>query len=164
MALIDPIMQKAEKQILDLQEKLNAGEITYEEYLRQTKAVVDEAVNEAKDLGDDAYEIYEAAGVKQDSYSASASSKGFQTMSQETGSELNGRFTDIQGQTHRIAEAVEFNKGMQQQQTMYLQSVSETLAAIHINTDSIEKHTRALADIKGDISAMRRTMDNGGGM
>lgn len=164
MALIDPIMQKAEDEILDLQNKLKAGDITYEEYLRQTKAVVDEAANKAKDRADDASEIYEAAGVKQDSYSASASSKGFQTMSQETGSELNGRFTDIQGQTHRIAEAVEFNKGMQQQQTMYLQSVSETLAAIHINTDSIEKHTRALADIKGDISAMRRTMDNGGGM
>lgn len=164
MALIDPIMQEAEDKILDLQKKLKAGDITYEEYLRQTKEVVDEAANKAKDRADDASEIYEAAGVKQDSYSASASSKGFQTMSQETGSELNGRFTDIQGQTHRIAEAVEFNKGLQQQQTMYLQSVSETLAAIHVNTDSIEKHTRALTDIKGDISAMRRTMDNGGGM
>lgn len=163
MALIDPIMQEAEDKILDLQKKLEAGEITYDEYLQQTKAVVDEAANKAKDRADDASEIYEAAGVKQDSYSASASSKGFQTMSQETGSELNGRFTDIQGQTHRIAEAVEFNKGMQQQQTMYLQSVSETLAAIHTNTDSIEKHTRALANIESDINAMRRTMDNGGG-
>ncbi|MBO7263168.1 MAG: hypothetical protein J6U93_01455, partial [Alistipes sp.] len=82
----------------------------------------------------------------------------------ETGSELNGRFTDIQGQTHRIAEAVEFNRGMQQQQTLYLQSVSETLAAIHTNTDSIEKHTRTLARIDANIDSMRRTMDNGGGI
>jgi hypothetical protein len=164
MALIQPILDKAEADVLELQKKLEAGEITYDEYLRQTKAVVYEAANKAKDLVDDASEIYEAAGVGQDSYSSSATSKGFQTMSQETGSELNGRFTDIQGQVHIIAEAVEFNKSMQQQQTLYLQSVSETLAAIKTDTDSIEKHTRALADIKGDISAMRRTMDNGGGI
>jgi hypothetical protein len=164
MALIQPILDKAEADVLELQKKLEAGEITYDEYLRQTKTVVDEAANKAKDRVDDASELYEAAGIEKGSGPTQATSKGFQTMSQETGSELNGRFTDIQGQVHIIAEAVEFNKSMQQQQTLYLQSVSETLAAIKTDTDSIEKHTRALADIKGDISAMRRTMDNGGGI
>ena len=161
MALIDPIMQKAEEQILDLQEKLNAGEITYEEYLRQTKAVVDEAVNEAKDRGDDAYEIYEAAGVKQDSYSASASSKGFQTMSQETGSELNGRFTDIQGQTHRIAEAVEFCKSLHIENLSQVQSINATVAMIHNDTSLIAQHTKALASMKADIASIRRSIDDG---
>ena len=165
MALIQPIMDNAQKKVLELQEKLNAGEISYEEYLKQTSAILNNTINEAKGATEDAYDMYEAAGIEQNgSGSSSATSKGFQTMSQETGSELNGRFTDIQGQVHIIAEAMEFNKEVQQQQTLYLQSVSETLAAIKTDTDSIEKHTRALANIESDISAMRRTMDNGGGL
>jgi hypothetical protein len=83
-------------------------------------------------------------------------------MSQQTGSELNGRFTDIQGQTHRIAEAVEFNRSINVQQTKMLQSVNDTLAQIHNDTVAIEKHTRVLDDMSKDIAAMRRTMDNGG--
>lgn len=169
-ALVQPILDKYQLLI----DEANLEEMSPEERIAELTRLIGEMSQEvlavkgevdatAAQVRHDA-EDAGITGVYDGNYSASASSKGFQTMSQETGSELNGRFTDIQGQTHRIAEAVEFNKGMQQQQTMYLQSVSETLAAIHINTDSIEKHTRALADIKGDISAMRRTMDNGGGM
>lgn len=161
MALIDPIMQEAEEKILDLQNKLKAGDITYEEYLRQTKEVVDEAANKAKDRADDASEIYEAAGVKQDSYSASASSKGFQTMSQETGSELNGRFTDIQGQTHRIAEAVEFCKSLHIENLSQVQSINATVAMIHNDTWLIAKHTKALALMQIDIASIRRSIDDG---
>jgi hypothetical protein len=82
-------------------------------------------------------------------------------MSQETGSELNGRFTDIQGQTHRIADAVEFMKGLQVQHTQHMQSVSNTLASIHTNTTLIEQHTRELSSISTDINVMRRAIDNG---
>lgn len=161
MALIQPILDKAEADVLELQKKLEAGEITYDEYLRQTKAVVDEAANKAKDLVDDASEIYEAAGVGQDSYSSSATSKGFQTMSQETGSELNGRFTDIQGQTHRIAEAVEFCKSLHIENLTQVQSINTTVAMIHNDTSLIAEHTRALAQMRDDLASIRRSMDNG---
>ena len=87
--------------------------------------------------------------------------KGFQTMSQETGSELNGRFTDIQGQTHRIADAVEFMKGLQGQHTQHMQSVSNTLASIHNDTSLIAEHTKALARMDANLDAMRRAIDNG---
>lgn len=105
--------------------------------------------------------IAEATGYDATSASQQATSKGFQAMSQETGSELNGRFTDIQGQTHRIAEAVEFMQGIQMQQSQYLQSVSSTLASIHNDTSLIAEHTKALGEIRNDISVMRRAMDNG---
>lgn len=160
-ALFDPILKDAEDKAFALNNQLKAGEITYDEYLAALKELMTDTTNQLLDLKDEAADTYEAAGIKQGSGSSSATSKGFQTMSQETGSELNGRFADIQGQVHIIADAVEFNKSMQQQQTLYLQSVSETLAGIKTDTDGIERHTRALADIKDDISAMRRTMDNG---
>lgn len=169
-ALVQPILDKYQQ----LVDEANLEEMSPEERIaeltrligqmsQEVLAVKDEVDATASQVRQDA-EDAGITGVYDGSRSSSATSKGFQTMSQETGSELNGRFTDIQGQTHRIAEAVEFNKSIQQQQTLYLQSVSETLAAIHTNTDSIERHTRALASIKSDISAMRRTMDNGGGI
>lgn len=162
MALFQPIMEEAEDKVFKLQKKLDAGKISYEEYLRQTQAILDEAKSKAQDRTEDAYDMYEAAGIEQNgSGSSSATSKGFQTMSQETGSELNGRFTDIQGQTHRIAEAVEFCRGLQAQQAQHLQSVSSTLASIHNDTSLIAQHTKALGEIRDDISVMRRAIDNG---
>jgi hypothetical protein len=169
-ALVQPILDKYQ-QLID---EANLEEMSPEERIAEltrligqmsqevlaVKGEVDATASQVRQDAEDAG----ITGVYGGSSSSSATSKGFQTMSQETGSELNGRFTDIQGQAHIIAEAVEFNKEVQQQQALYLQSVSETLAAIKTDTDSIEKHTRALANIESDISAMRRTMDNGGGL
>lgn len=162
MALIQPIMDEAEEQILMLQDQLRAGDISYEDYLSQTQAIVDEAVSKARDRTDDAYDMYEAAGIEEnDNYSSSASSKGFQTMSQETGSELNGRFTDIQGQTHRIAEAVEFCKSLHIENLSQVQSINATVAMIHNDTSLIAQHTRALALMQTDIASIRRSIDEG---
>ncbi len=161
MALIQPIMDEAEAELLELQKKLRDGDITYEEYLQQTKAVVDEAANKAKDRADDASELYEAAGIEQGSGSTQATSKGFQTMSQETGSELNGRFTDIQGQTHRIAEAVEFCKSLHIENLTQVQSINATVAMIHNDTSLIAQHTKVLANINANLDALRRSVDDG---
>lgn len=88
-------------------------------------------------------------------------SKGFQTMSQETGSELNGRFTDIQGQTHRIADAVEFCKSLHLENLTQVQSINATVAMIHNDTSLIAQHTKALANIDANLDALRRSVDNG---
>lgn len=90
-----------------------------------------------------------------------AHSKGFQTMSQETGSELNGRFTDIQGQTHRIAEAVEFCRDLHASHSQHLQSISNTLASIHNDTSMIATHTSALSAMKEDLGMLRRAIYDG---
>lgn len=105
--------------------------------------------------------IAEATGYDAALASQQATSKGFQAMSQETGSELNGRFTDIQGQTHRIAEAVEFMQGIQMQQSQYLQSVSSTLASIHNDTSLIAEHTKTLGQIGFDLAMIKRAVANG---
>lgn len=162
MALIQPIMDNAQKKVLELQKKLNAGEISYEEYLKQTSDILNNTINEAKGATEDAYDMYEAAGIeKNGSGSSSATSKGFQTMSQETGSELNGRFTDIQGQTHRIAEAVEFCKSLHIENLTQVQSINATVAMIHNDTSLIATHTQVLAQMRGDLEAIRRSIDDG---
>ncbi len=162
MALIQPIMDNAQKKVLELQEKLNAGKISYEEYLKQTSAILNNTINEAKGATEDAYDMYEAAGIEQNGSSlSSATSRGFQSMSQETGSELNGRFTDIQIQTHRIAEAVEFCKSLHIENLTQVQSINATVAMIHNDTSLIATHTKVLANINANLDALRRSVDNG---
>jgi tape measure domain-containing protein len=167
-AFIQPILDKYDEAI----KAMNAENMSPEERMARltqligdmskevlaTQDVVDEAAQrvreEAEANGIDG--VYDSEGTSQ-----SATSKGFAAMSQETGSELNGRFTDIQGQTHRIAEAVEFCRNIQASHLQHLQSVSNTLASIHNDTTLIASHTRALSEIRDDISTIRRSIDNG---
>lgn len=170
-AFIQPLLEQAQDGIEALNQQRSEGGLSDEEYMRELMGITSTLMGNAQDAGEglNAYleqmrQMAKEMGIdifESDSAKNSAHAKGFQTMSQETGSELNGRFTDIQGQTHRIADAVEFMKGLQVQHTQHMQSVSNTLASIHTNTTLIEQHTRELSSISADINVMRRAIDNG---
>lgn len=106
----------------------------------------------AKEMGFDMNNISQTA----------TTARGFQTMSQETGSELNGRFTDIQGQTHRISEAVEFIKSLNASQLQQTTSISETVALIRTDTIRIAENTSVLTQMAADISSIKSDISNGG--
>lgn len=170
-AFIQPLLEQAQQGINALNDQKSEGTLSDEEYMRQLMEITSTLMGNAQATGEDmnAYLEYIRQmadelgidGVLDSDNKDTTYAKGFQAMSQETGSELNGRFTDIQGQTHRIAEAVEFCRGLQAQQAQHLQSVSSTLASIHNDTSLIAQHTKALGEIRDDISVMRRAMDNG---
>lgn len=170
-AFIQPLLEQAQDGIEALNKQRSEGGMSDEEYMRELMGITSTLMGNAQDAGegmaaylDTMRQMAKEMGIdvfESDSAKNSTHAKGFQAMSQETGSELNGRFTDIQGQTHRIADAVEFMKGLQVQHTQHMQSVSNTLASIHTNTTLIEQHTRELSSISADINVMRRAIDNG---
>jgi len=99
-------------------------------------------VDEAMKLRD---ELAAATGydkISQESTSQSASSKGFQTMSQGTGEELNGRFTALQ-----IAGEEIKNQNIIQSQSLNLLTVKAD-AILSMNTE-----TRNIADDTRDLIA-----------
>lgn len=102
----------------------------------------------------------EAMGFDMDGVGQEATARGFQAMSQDTGDELNGRFTDIQGKTTAINEAVQYIKSLSVSQLQQTTSISETLAQIHNDTSLIEKHTRELSLIREGIDRMNRNIEN----
>ena len=115
------------------------NELTEEE----RKALQDEYmqyVDEAMKLRD---ELAAATGydkISQESTSQSASSKGFQTMSQDTGEELNGRFTALQ-----IAGEEIKNQNIIQSQSLNLLTVkADALLSINTETRNIADDTRDL--------------------
>lgn len=99
-----------------------------------------EMVDEAMKLRD---ELAAATGydkISQEAASQSASSKGFQTMSQDTGEELNGRFTALQ-----IAGEEIKNQNIIQSQSLNLLTVkADALLSINTETRNIADDTRDL--------------------
>ena len=97
-------------------------------------------VDEAMKLRD---ELAAATGydkISQESTSQSASSKGFQAMSQDTGEELNGRFTALQ-----IAGEEIKNQNIIQSQSLNLLTVkADALLSINTETRNIADNTRDL--------------------
>lgn len=97
-------------------------------------------VEEAMKLRD---ELAAATGydkISQESTSQSASSKGFQVMSQDTGEELNGRFTALQ-----IAGEEIKNQNIIQSQSLNLLTVkADALLSINTETRNIADDTRDL--------------------
>ena len=97
-------------------------------------------VDEAMKLRD---ELAAATGydkISQEAASQSASSKGFQTMSQDTGEELNGRFTALQ-----IAGEEIKNQNIIQSQSLNLLTVkADALLSINTETRNIADDTRDL--------------------
>lgn len=97
-------------------------------------------VDEAMKLRD---ELAAATGydkISQEAVSQSTSSKGFQTMSQDTGEELNGRFTALQ-----IAGEEIKNQNIIQSQSLNLLTVkADALLSINTETRNIADDTRDL--------------------
>ena len=97
-------------------------------------------VDEAMKLRD---ELAAATGydkISQESYSQSSSSRGFQAMSQDTGEELNGRFTALQITGEEIK-----NQNIIQSQSLNLLTVkADALLSINTETRNIADDTRDL--------------------
>ena len=97
-------------------------------------------VDEAMKLRD---ELAAATGydkISQESTSQSASSKGFQVMSQDTGEELNGRFTALQ----IAGEEIKFQSIIQSQSLNLLTVKADALLSINTETRNIADDTRDL--------------------
>lgn len=162
-AFIKDFVDDAQAQV----DALNEEDISGEEKVKRLVGILKQLSNDvlgAQDEVNAALEQMEAEGVSVDRSSGqqSASSGGFQTMSQETGSELNGRFTDIQGKVTYINEAVQFMKSLSASQVQHTASISETVALIRNDTMRIEEHTRVLGQMAADIASIKSDISNGG--
>ena len=107
----------------------------------EKKDLQDEYMNIAKNAKEERDKLFEAAGIPRSSSSSqSATSGGSETMNQETGSELNGRFTDIQMTTRNIdAKVLTVEEGMK-----LLNERTEKLCASNYDIRNIADEIRTI--------------------
>ena len=98
------------------------------------------------------------AGESADAQSASV--RGFQAMSQETGDELNGRFTAIQGDIHDIKA---FILQITDNGTMLLNEaidIRDIMIQLNGNVADIRSYTRVLPEMNDTLKSMNRKLDD----
>lgn len=105
-------------------------------------------------------EAYEIAGINPniDTDKQSAAARGFQGMDQETGNELNGRFTAIQGDVHDIKSSVlqaVVNGTQQLNETI---NIRDIMIQLHGNVADIRTYTRVLPEMSETLTAMNRKL------
>ena len=132
-----------------------------EELRKQYDEIVDAAVSERNNLA----EIF---GWTSESTQQSASSKGFQSMSQDTGDELNGRFTALQIAGEEIKnQMINAVVGLNSLVSISTSS-NATLSSIleqHVKTngylEDIVKYTKPILDFESKFDRMITILNNG---
>ena len=114
-----PIIEKAQKQMLDVMQNTGlSDEQKFQQWTMILGELVDNVVNE-QEYANSLYEEYRKKAAEKgfdilgvdESSSQSSSQKGFAAMSQDTGEELNGRFTALQMSNEEIKNSMLFILG-----------------------------------------------------
>lgn len=117
---------------------LNAGEL---ETLRsEYMNIVNDAINERNQIAD-------ALGFKKSATEQNSTSGGFQTMSQDTANELNGRFTAIQVDVSSVRQMMAELQGISLNNMGYLEDIAKNtfqLYEINERLGKIEQNTARL--------------------
>ena len=117
---------------------LNAGEL---ETLRsEYMNIVNDAINERNQIAD-------ALGFKKSATEQNSTSGGFQTMSQDTANELNGRFTAIQMDVSSVRQMMAELQGISLNNMGYLEDIAKNtfqLYEINERLGKIEQNTARL--------------------
>lgn len=89
-----------------------------------------------------------------------ASARGFQSMSQETGNELNGRFTDIQSKVIDIRDyilQITANGTLQLNETI---NIRDIMIQINGNVADIRGYAKVLPAMNDTLASMNRKLEN----
>lgn len=165
-----PLFEEAQKQMLTAME--NASGLSPEKQFEQYTNIIDSLVSSVEDKQDDVMRMLEAfreAGNKHnldlftpdnDASAQTASTRGYQVMSQDEGEEMNGRLSDVQAKTGNILAAVEFVKSLSAEQLNRTTDIRDIMIQLNGNVADIRSYTRVLPTMNETLTSMNRKLDN----
>ena len=166
-SFLAPIADNIQKQI----EEINKNtDLTTEERLNALMGLTDTFINDALAQQDNARTFWEeiekrakelgidisgASGKQQ-----SATTRGFEAMSQDTASELNGRFTDMQGKMNILVSGMDMLRGIKVQEFRQIVNIRDIIIQLHGNVADIRTYARVLPEMNTTLMAMNRKLDD----
>lgn len=171
-ATLAPIFEKASKQITDL---YSNQDLTDKERMNSAFDIINSVINQAggaikdaTDLMDYAKKIAAESGVdiyQSESQTQKATTGGFQTMSQDTGTELNGRFTAMQISMENMNSAI-VPIGIdiaaikaQNQQMAATADEHRNISLLQLgHLEDINRNTKQLFEMNDTLTAIKRDM------
>ena len=137
---------KASGVISDLIDNVNKGTEDYNKLLEQFQQI-------AEEKGIDIFHPDTES-------SQSGTSRGFATMSQDTASELNGRFTDIQGKINILVEQSQFGRSLSIEQLNMTTDMRDIMIQINGNVADIRTFTKVLPEMSNKLDQIARNTAN----
>lgn len=166
-SFLAPIADNIQKQI----EEINKNtDLTTEERLNALMGLTDTFINDALAQQDNARTFWEeiekrakelgidisgASGKQQ-----SATTRGFEAMSQDTASELNGRFTDMQGKMNILVSGMDMLRGIKVQEFRQIVNIRDIIIQLNGNVADIRTYARVLPEMNTTLMAMNRKLDD----
>lgn len=89
-----------------------------------------------------------------------ATSRSFQAMSQDTGDELNGRFTDMQGKMNILVNGMELLRSINMDTRNVTFDIRDIMIQLNGNVADIRTYTRILPAMGETLVAINRKLDN----
>ncbi len=137
---------KASEVISNLIDNVNKGTDGYNKLLEQFQQIAEEK----------GIDIFQPDAES----SQSGTSRGFATMSQDTASELNGRFTDIQGKMNILVEQAQFGRSLSIEQLNMTTDMRDIMIQISGNVADIRTFTKVLPEMSAKLDRIARNTDN----
>lgn len=134
-----------------------------EEYRKELAKLREKYENLVKKAQDDYQTSLTEAGINVKDVEQSASEGGFDSMSEDTGQELNGRFASMQEQETVTAT----NTGLMVQQLASTMSIADEIRTIQVNSylslQAIEENTRKIVEpimgMREDVNKIKENVD-----
>lgn len=95
-----------------------------------------------------------------DTEKQSATSRGFQAMSQDTGDELNGRFSDIQGKMSILVSGVDKLSSLGLETKNEIVNMRDIMIQLNGNVADIRTYTKVLPQMSATLISMDRKLNN----
>lgn len=107
-------------------------------------------------------QAYALAGIDENALNneQNASSGGFETMSQDTGTELNGRFTAIQEYTAGLLRSVEEMTSIHSEQNNNLIDIRDIMIQLNGNVADIRGYCKVLPNMADSMASMKRILND----
>ena len=87
-------------------------------------------------------------------------SKGFQAQSQDTGNELNGRFSDMQGKMNILVNGMDMLRSINMDTRNATFDMRDIMIQLNGNVADIRTYTRILPEMAETLTSMNRKLDN----
>jgi tape measure domain-containing protein len=168
--LVSKFLEEPLGDIFDEYKKRWFGDGTFDEktIMDQIIASMGDFKSDLNDLGDLFQNIIEALPddildnlIPEGSTSGqTATSRGFQAMSQDTGDELNGRFTDMQGKMNILVSGMDMLRSINMETRNTSIDIRDIMIQLNGNVADIRTFTKVLPEMSSTLTSMNRKLDN----
>lgn len=167
-SILQPIFDEAQQEFQNI---FGDASLTDEERFNQASGAISNLIdgitdgqNQYNDLLEQLQQIAAEKGIDifqpESKSSQSGTSRGFTTMSQDTASELNGRFTDIQGKINILVEQAAYGRSISIEQLNRMTDTRDILVQMNGNVADIRTFTKVLPEMRDSLARIERNTTN----